>query len=67
MVGLRHSFTRLLQLNAVLSRYQNPRSVKAAMQHLGMPAGALRRPYLALEPDEVAVIGKTLDDLGITS
>ena len=65
--GLQHAFTRLLQLNAVLSQYQNPRSVKAAMHHLGLPAGALRRPYLDLEPAEIAAIGATLDELDITA
>jgi 4-hydroxy-tetrahydrodipicolinate synthase len=67
VVGLQVAFRRLLALNAVLSRFQNPRSVKAAMHHLGMPAGRLRRPYLELAADEVAVIGRTLDELGITS
>jgi 4-hydroxy-tetrahydrodipicolinate synthase len=65
--GLQREFTRLLQLNAVLSRFQNPRSVKAAMRHVGLPAGELRRPYLALPPDEVAVIERALDDLGISA
>jgi 4-hydroxy-tetrahydrodipicolinate synthase len=64
--GLRRDFTRLMRLNAVLSQFQNPRSVKAAMRHLGLPAGELRRPYLALEPKEIDTIGKVLDDLGIT-
>jgi 4-hydroxy-tetrahydrodipicolinate synthase len=65
--GLRREFTRLLELNGVLARYQNPRSVKAAMRHLGLPAGELRRPYLALPPADVAAIGATLDQLGITT
>jgi 4-hydroxy-tetrahydrodipicolinate synthase len=64
--GLRVAFSRLLRLNAVLSRYQNPRSVKAAMRHVGIPSGTLRRPYLELDPAEVAVITATLDELGIT-
>ena len=63
--GLRTSFDRLLQLNAVLARFMNPRSVKSAMRHLGLPAGHLRRPYLPLEPQEDAEIAKVLDDLGI--
>jgi 4-hydroxy-tetrahydrodipicolinate synthase len=63
--GLRREFTRLLELNGVLSRYQNPRSVKAAMHHLGLPAGELRRPYLTLPPADVAAIADTLDALGI--
>jgi 4-hydroxy-tetrahydrodipicolinate synthase len=62
---LEAAFDRLLRLNDVLSRYQNPRSVKAAMGLLGVPAGRLRRPYLALEPAEVAVLGDVLSDLGL--
>jgi len=62
---LAQAFDRLLQLNAILSRFQNPRSVKAAMRLLGLPAGTLRRPYLELDPDEVAAIGAVLDELGL--
>jgi 4-hydroxy-tetrahydrodipicolinate synthase len=65
--GLRREFTRLLRLNAVLSQYQNPRSVKAAMRHLGLPAGAVRRPYLDLEPAEIAAIAAILDELDLTA
>jgi 4-hydroxy-tetrahydrodipicolinate synthase len=65
--GLQREFTRLLRLNDVLSRYQNPRSVKAAMHHLGLPAGELRRPYLALPPQDIAAIAATLDELGIAA
>jgi 4-hydroxy-tetrahydrodipicolinate synthase len=67
VVGLRREFTRLLELNAVLSRFQNPRSVKAAMRHVGLPAGELRRPYLALPAGDIATIAATLDRLGITA
>ena len=35
------------------------------MTLLGLPAGRLRRPYLALEPAEVAVIGQALAELGL--
>jgi 4-hydroxy-tetrahydrodipicolinate synthase len=56
---------RVLRLNEVLSRFQNPRSVKAAMRLLGLPAGRLRRPYLELEPDEVDEIGAVLEELGL--
>ena len=65
--ALRAAFERLLRLNAVLSRYQNPRSVKAALRCLGLPAGELRRPYLALADDEVADIAAALDDLGVAA
>lgn len=56
---------RLLRLNEILSRFQNPRSVKAAMGLLGLPAGRLRRPYLELEPEEVEEIAAVLEELGL--
>jgi 4-hydroxy-tetrahydrodipicolinate synthase len=59
------AFDRLLRLNDVLSRFQNPRSVKAAMRLVGLPAGALRRPYLELEADEVEAIASVLGELGL--
>ena len=59
------SFERLMQLNAALSRAQNPRSVKAAMHLLGMPAGELRRPYLPLDESQVHEIGEALATLGL--
>jgi 4-hydroxy-tetrahydrodipicolinate synthase len=59
-------FDRLLRLNDILSRYQNPRSVKAAMRLVGLPAGDLRRPYLELDPDEVDAIAAVLEELGLS-
>jgi 4-hydroxy-tetrahydrodipicolinate synthase len=59
------SFTRLMQLNATLSRAQNPRSVKAAMNLLGLPAGAVRRPYLPLDAAQEHEIAESLDALGL--
>jgi 4-hydroxy-tetrahydrodipicolinate synthase len=59
-------FGRLLALNGVLSRFQNPRSVKAAMRLLGFPAGELRRPYLELDPDEVDAIAAVVFELGLS-
>jgi len=59
------AFERLLRLNNVLSRFGNPRSVKAAMRLLGLPAGGLRRPYLELDPDEVDEIAAVLAELGL--
>lgn len=63
--GLRVAFERLLRLNTVLSRFQNPRSVKVAMRALGLPAGALRRPYLELDDDEAAAVVAVLDELSL--
>jgi dihydrodipicolinate synthase/N-acetylneuraminate lyase len=58
------SFALLLRLNEVLARHQNPRSVKAAMQHLGLLAsGALRRPYLPLGPDARHEVADVVDEV----
>ena len=64
--GLRRDHARLLKLNAVLTQFQNPRSVKAALRHLGLGNGKLRRPYLELPPEEVAVIAAALDEIGLS-
>ena len=64
---LQTAFTRLIRLNAVLSKFQNPRSVKAAMRQLGLPAGELRRPYLALAQHEVDEIAAALRSLALSS
>jgi dihydrodipicolinate synthase/N-acetylneuraminate lyase len=63
--GLRARFSRLLRLNAVLSRFQNPRSLKAALHLIGLPGGELRKPYLALADEEIAEIRSALVDLGL--
>jgi 4-hydroxy-tetrahydrodipicolinate synthase len=56
------AFALVLQLNEVLGRHQNPRSVKAAMRHLGLlPTDALRRPYLPLDADACAEVNEVLD------
>jgi 4-hydroxy-tetrahydrodipicolinate synthase len=60
------AFVALLRLNEILSRFGNPRSVKAAMRLVGLPAGALRRPYLELDSDEVDAIAAVLDELALS-
>ncbi|MEZ4333120.1 MAG: dihydrodipicolinate synthase family protein [Myxococcota bacterium] len=67
VAGLERAFARMLALNAVLSRFGNPRSVKAAMRAVGLPAGHLRRPYLELEPGEIAEIEHAIDRLGLAT
>jgi len=59
------AFGQILRLNDVLSRYENPRSVKAAMRLVGLPGGQLRRPYLDLDSDEVDAIAAVLEELGL--
>ncbi|HXQ59894.1 MAG TPA: dihydrodipicolinate synthase family protein, partial [Acidimicrobiales bacterium] len=65
MDRLAMAFEQLLRLNEILSRFGNPRSVKAAMRLVGLPAGALRRPYLALGAHEVDAIAVVLRELGL--
>jgi 4-hydroxy-tetrahydrodipicolinate synthase len=58
------AFALVLRLNEVLARHQNPRSVKAALHHLGrLDSPTLRRPYLSLEPDAVREIGVVVDEV----
>ncbi len=53
----------LYAVNAVLSRFGNPASIKAALSHCGLPAGALRRPFLGLDERERAELARQLDRL----
>lgn len=58
-------FSRVMRLNAVLMKYQNPRSLKAALKVLGRPGGELRRPYLGLNEAATRDIAETLARLCI--
>ena len=58
-------FAHLLRLNEILSKYQNPRSLKAALRVLGLPGGFLRRPYLNLDEAAHEDIRATLERLRI--
>jgi 4-hydroxy-tetrahydrodipicolinate synthase len=58
-------FGQLMQLNAVLARNMTPRSVKAALEHLGRAGTTLRRPYLGLAADAREEIAAILEQLGI--
>jgi 4-hydroxy-tetrahydrodipicolinate synthase len=53
----------VISLNALLSKYGNPGSIKAALSHLGLPAGGLRRPLLGLDENEVTELTAALDRL----
>jgi dihydrodipicolinate synthase/N-acetylneuraminate lyase len=53
----------VISLNALLSKYGNPGSIKAALSHLRLPAGGLRRPLLGLDENEVAELTAALDRL----
>jgi 4-hydroxy-tetrahydrodipicolinate synthase len=61
--GARAAFARVLRLNEILSRFQNPRSVKAALALAGRAAGPPRRPYLPLREGETAEIARVLAEL----
>ena len=55
-----------MTLHRGLMRYRNPRSVKAALAGVGLPAGTMRRPYLPMESAELAYIEQLLRGLGLT-
>jgi 4-hydroxy-tetrahydrodipicolinate synthase len=58
------AFALVLRLNEVLARHQNPRSVKAALHHLGrLDRPMLRRPYLPLDAEAVREIGVVVDEV----
>jgi dihydrodipicolinate synthase/N-acetylneuraminate lyase len=61
----RSAFARAMRLNAVLSKFQNPRSVKAAMQVMGLVGGPPRRPYLPLGPAETTEISQVIGELAL--
>ena len=58
-------YARLLAINAVLSQYGNPASIKSALEYLGLPAGHLRRPFLGLDDTERADLAAQLDRLSL--
>ncbi len=61
------AYTLLLHLSPVLLKYQNPRTIKAAMRAIGLPAGGeMRRPYLALGEAVEAELRDELKSLNIS-
>jgi 4-hydroxy-tetrahydrodipicolinate synthase len=58
--GVGAAYATLLRLNMVLSRFGNPRSVKAALRVIGRDGGVPRRPYLPLPPDATAELAREL-------
>jgi 4-hydroxy-tetrahydrodipicolinate synthase len=58
-------YRRMLALHRLLMRAKNPRSVKAALNLIGVPAGATRRPYLPLPVEETELIRAGLVDVGL--
>lgn len=53
----------LYALDAALARFGNPHSIKAALDHLGLPAGRCRRPFLGLDDEERTDLAARLDRL----
>ena len=60
-----HGYRRMLALHRLLMRAKNPRSLKAALNLLGVPAGTTRRPYLPLPAEETELIRAGLVELGL--
>lgn len=54
---------QLLSVNTILSRFGNPGSIKATLDHLGLPAGSLRRPLLPLGESDRAELVLAWDEL----
>jgi dihydrodipicolinate synthase/N-acetylneuraminate lyase len=63
--AIARSYGRWRQLHEALLRYQNPRSVKAAMDILGLAGGPVREPILRLSAEEVAALAASLADLDL--
>ena len=61
--GFRAGYVRALRLHRVLMRYGNPRSIKTALELLGLASALTRRPYLPLPPEAVADIRAVLIEL----
>lgn len=59
------AYRKLLSLHRTLMRAGNPRSIKAALNLIGVPAGTTRRPYLAPAPEEVDIIRAAVAQLGL--
>jgi dihydrodipicolinate synthase/N-acetylneuraminate lyase len=53
----------LVLVNAELTKFGNPASIKAALAHIGRNGGALRRPFLGLDDQQRAQLGSGLDAL----
>jgi dihydrodipicolinate synthase/N-acetylneuraminate lyase len=53
----------LFLINAQMTKYGNPASIKAALDHLGGRGGPLRLPFLGLTETERAELGAGLDRL----
>jgi 4-hydroxy-tetrahydrodipicolinate synthase len=58
--GYIDQYATLLRLNAVLSHFGNPRSLKAAIRVLGRDAGVPRKPYLPLSEPSTKVLAAEL-------
>lgn len=60
-------FGQLLALNDLLSRSGNPRSIKAALRAMGLPAGGLRPPLLDISATEDSQLKAGLARMGYVS
>jgi 4-hydroxy-tetrahydrodipicolinate synthase len=59
--GLVDDLNMLILVNAQLTKYGNPASIKAALAHLGIEAGELRRPLLGLGAEDRKTLASALD------
>jgi 4-hydroxy-tetrahydrodipicolinate synthase len=65
LVAFNACYRMLLRLHRTLMLARNPRSLKAALNLIGVPAGLARRPYLPLASGEVDTIRAVISQLGL--
>jgi 4-hydroxy-tetrahydrodipicolinate synthase len=58
-------YRQLLSLHRLLMQAKNPRSVKVALRLVGVPAGAMRRPYRPLPLADIERIRAGMVELGL--
>jgi 4-hydroxy-tetrahydrodipicolinate synthase len=61
--GLLDDLHLLILVNTQLTKYGNPASIKAALAHIGLEDGDLRRPLLGLGADDRQTLGSALGRL----
>jgi 4-hydroxy-tetrahydrodipicolinate synthase len=58
-------YRKIMQLNLICSKYGNPRSLKEAMEVVGLGPGLLRKPYQRLTAEERADMEAVLKDIDL--
>lgn len=62
----RAAYFRYYGLLKALYWFSNPICIKAALNHLGLPGGSLRKPYQDLAGEKLEELKRIMDGLGVT-